>query len=113
MLRSNVPYLQKDGKTHKDFRKFGIVVHSDKMLEHIQAVLLKQGNVIQYQRKGKTITRNNTKWTDTEITQLKNLHSNKISIKTIARRLGRSKNSTYQKLRNTEIKEGTWRRVDV
>ena len=109
MLMANVPYLKKDGKTHKDFRRFGIVVHADKMLEHIQATLLKQGTVIQYQRNGKQITRNNLKWTDTEITQLRNLHNNKVSIRGIARRLGRSKNSAYQKLRNIGIKEGTWR----
>lgn len=107
MLRANVPYLTKD-KKHKDFRKYGMVVHSSKMLGNIQASLLKQGTVIQFQRGEKTIIRNNIKWTDAEIMQLKQMHSNNISIKKIAKALGRSKESAYQKLRNTEIKEGVW-----
>ena len=83
----------------KDIHKQGIVINSDKMLPYIQARLIQEGKVIKYSRQGKGVVRNNVKWTDEEVTEAKNLKAHGINIKSIAKRLGRSYVSTYQKLR--------------
>jgi DNA-binding NarL/FixJ family response regulator len=60
---------------------------------------LQEGKVIEFQREGKNIIRNNVKWTTEEIEIARNSENQGLSIKQIAKRLGRSYASTYQKLK--------------
>lgn len=92
----------------KDIHALGIVKHSDKMLPFIQARLMKEGKVIKYQRQGKEVVRNNVKWSDTEISQIRNLVKSKADIRNVAGMLGRSRTSVYNKWRADEIKRGIW-----
>ena len=83
----------------KDIHKQGIVVNSAKMLPYIQTKLMQEGRIVKYSRNGKEIIRNNVEWSEGEISEAENLKAQGVSIKSIAKRLGRSYASTYQKLR--------------
>ena len=94
----------KSQHSQKDIHKQGIVLNSDKMLPYIQARLIQEGKVIKYSRQGKEVVRNNVKWNEEEITEAKNFKAQGFSIKTIAKRLGRSYTSTYQKMRRMKAR---------
>lgn len=89
----------KTKRPQKDIHKLGIVKNASKMLPYIQSKLLQEGKVIEFQREGKNIVRNNVKWTAEEIEIARNSENQGLSIKQIAKRLGRSYASTYQKLK--------------
>lgn len=98
----------------KDIHKQSMVLNSDKMLPYIQSKLIKEKKVIKYQLNGKEIIRNNVKWSNQEneilrsaIENNKNQSISEVSA-TMSKRLGRSKASIYQKLRNLEISNGKW-----
>lgn len=102
----------KTKKAQKDIHKQSIVINSDKMLPYIQSKLIKERKVVKYQKNGKEVIRNNVRWSKEESEMLNKAIENNGNISEISismsKRLGRSKSSTYQKLRKIEISNGTW-----
>ena len=83
----------------KDIHKLGIVKNASKMLPYIQTKLLQEGKVVEFQRDGKNVVRNNVKWSAEEIEIAQHSKNQGLNTKQIAKRLGRSYASTYQKLK--------------
>ena len=90
-------YHDKRNRAKRDIHKLGMVKHADKMLPFVQTRLLREGKVIEYTRMGKKTVRNNVKWSNEEVEQLKNLLAEGRKPKQIAGILGRSRASIYTK----------------
>lgn len=100
--------LQRKGKKG-DLHRYALVKHYADLLPGIQKKLLEEGKVIKYSYNGKEIYRSNSpKWKDTEIEQLRQITSRK-DVPQVAKALGRSQRSVYDKWREDEIKRGVWK----
>jgi len=80
-----------------DLHKYSIVQHYNDLLKGVQKRLIEDRKVIVYNRNGKEIYRAKPiKWNDVELQQLREVKSRK-EIRDIAKRLGRSNKSVYDK----------------
>lgn len=98
MLIDNYKEKQRKSKKPIDYRRYGIVKHSQEMLPYIQEKLIDEGKVIKYYIGGKEIVRNNNKWTKEEKIQFKNLRDEGRSAKSISKVMGRSRGSIQTRI---------------
>jgi len=107
--------LTRTGKVRKraDINRYAAVMHANDMLEAIQNRLIEEKKVVKYSitRKDgtvKEIVRNNIRYSKEELESLRTGIANRQSYKTIAKNLGRTKDSVrrkYQKLYKNDYKK--------
>jgi len=96
-----------------DINRYAAVMHANDMLEAIQNRLIEEKKVVKYSitRKDgtvKEIVRNNIRYSKEELESLRTGIANRQSYKTIAKNLGRTKDSVrrkYQKLYKNDYKK--------
>lgn len=99
--------LQRKGKKG-DLHKYSIIKHYDDVLPGIQKKLIEEGKVVPYTRNGVQSFRSNNKWSLMEAEFLDSNVTKREDIPEVAKRLGRSEKSVYNKWREEEIKKGVW-----